>query len=460
MGEKSAVIAGLRLAVVILLSLRGTTVAHDFARAEVGEGPVLAVAEDPGFPRSPAADSLHQAVFQPTDPLRFFDAGYDSGVFLRLKEKDRSFELRTNLRSQFRVVNFSRNAESWTDSAGVTRPVEDRRNLEIERMRLIFSGHAFTPELKFLVQLDGDSDSRHVLSVIDGWAAWRFSDSVEVQFGKRKVPGTRNWMLGAFDTRLADRPFSNEFFRPSRTTGIWVVGDPSETTHYELMTGQGFNTEALTPSETGNDFSAGATFWWDAVGAYGPARPTDFEIHEELAVRMGASWVSSIEGTPGRQLEEADFLRLTDGTRVTDPGALAPGATVESFDVTLLALDAAFKYQGWSANAEYFWRSVTDLKANLPVPDIGLQHGFYVEGGCFVLPQELELNSQYAWVTGRHGTRSGYATGLNYYPRKSQFLKLTLDVTLIDGSPVNSTGTDLLVGNDGVLVRAQCQVVF
>ena len=216
----------------------------------------------------------------------------------------------------------------------------------------------------------------------------------------------------------------------------------------------------ITPFETGNDFAVAGSGWWDVVGKYGAGRPSDFEMHKDPAVRIGTSWVSAVAGTPGRQSVEADFLRLTDGTRVTDPGALAPGATVESFNVTMMAIDAAFKYRGWSANGEYFWRSVTDLKANLPVPEVGLQQGFYVEGGFFVLPQQLELNSQFAYVTGKQKTTSSYATGFSYYPRKSQNFKLTIDATLIDGSPANSPGSDVLVGDDGVLVRAQWQVVF
>lgn len=406
------------------------------------------------------AGPVPSPAFQSVDSLRAFDVGYDNGIFVRLQDGDDSFELKTNLRTQFRVVSFSRNDDSWTDSAGIVRPVENRQVFDIERARLVLSGHAFTPQFKYFWQMDGDTDSRHVVALLDGWVAWHFSDAFEVQVGKRKVPGSRNWMLGAFDTRLADRPFSNEFFRPSRTTGIWLVGDPTGSTHYELMLGQGYNTEGLTPSETGDDFAAGGTAWWNVIGNYGPARPTDFEFHDDLAVRVGSSWVSSIEGTPGRQLEEADFLRLTDGTRLTDPGALAPGATVQSFDVTLLAIDAAFKYRGWSANGEYFWRSVTDLKANLPVPDVGLQQGFYVEGGCFVLPQQLELNSQVAFVTGKQGSTTSFAAGFSYYPRKSQFLKLTVDATCIDGSPVNSTGSDILVGDDGVLIRTQFQAQF
>ena len=394
------------------------------------------------------------------DLLWSHDVGYDNGIFLRLQKDDDSFELKTNIRTQFRVVSFSRNEETWTDNAGTVRPIENRQDFDIERLRVVLSGHAFTPQFKYFVQMDGDTDSRHVVSILDGWVAWHFSDAFEMQFGKRKVPGTRNWMLGAFDTRLADRPFSNEFFRPSRTTGIWCVGDPTEATHYELMLGQGYNTEGLTPSETNNNFAAAGTAWWDVIGKYGPGRPSDFEFHDDLAVRIGSSWVSSNEGTPGRALEEADFLRLTDGTRVTETGALAPGATVESFDVALLAIDAAFKYQGWSANAEYFWRSVTNLKSDLPVSHVGLQHGFYVEGGFFVFPQQLELNSQVAYVTGQFGSTTSYATGFSYYPRKAPYLKLTLDATFIDGSPANSTGSDILVGDNGVLIRFQWQALF
>ena len=407
-----------------------------------------------------AEETLPNTVFPSVDKLRTFEAGYDNGIFLKVRDGDDSFELKTNFRSQFRVVSFSRDEDSWTNSAGVTFPIEDRENFQLTRGRLIFSGHAFTPQFKFFLQLDANTETRDVVSVLDGWVAWHFSDTTQIQVGKRKVSAGRNWLLGAFDTRLAGRPIANEFFRPSRTTGVWLVGDPTNTTHYELMVGQGYNTEGLTTAETGNNFAAASSAWWDVIGNYGPARPMDFEIHDELAVRIGGSWVSSSEGTPGRQLEEADFLRLTDGTRLTDTGALAPGAKVESFDVTLLALDAAFKYRGWSANGEYFWRSVTNLKADLPVPEVGLQQGFYVEGGFFVLPQQLELNSQFGFVTGRAGSNTSYAAGFSYYPRKSQHLKLTIDTTFIDRSPTNSGGSNVIVGDDGVLVRAQWQAVF
>jgi hypothetical protein len=105
-------------------------------------------------------------------------------------------------------------------------------------------------------------------------------------------------------------------------------------------------------------------------------------------------------------------------------------------------------------------RSIDDIKANLPVPSVGLQHGFYVEGGFFISQKKLEWNSQYAFVNGKQGATNSYATGFSYYPRSAQHLKLSMDTTYIDGSPVDSTGSDIFVGDSGVLVRTQFQVVF
>lgn len=389
-----------------------------------------------------------------------WDAGYDRGFYLRGNNGNESFELRTNARLQFRFVTFSRAADAWTDNAGVERPILDRQYFDIERARLIFSGHAFSPKLTYFAQFDSDTDSAHVTSLIDGWVGWEYRDDRVLQLGKRKVPGTRNWILGAFDTRMVDRPMSNEFFRPSRTTGMWIVGDPDPETRYELMIGQGYNTDGLTTSEVGDNFAIAGSVYRDVIGNYGPLRPTDFEYHEDLAVRLGMSAVGSIEGTPGRQLEEADFLRLTDGTRITEPNALAPNTKVDGFNVFLVAFDAAYKYRGWSANAECFLRSITNLVSDAPVPSVGLQHGFYCEGGVFVIPRQFEWNSQYAFVTGDQGSANSYATGFSYYPQNMQFLKISVDGTYIDGSPANSTGADILVGDKGFLLRCQWQALF
>ena len=79
-----------------------------------------------------------------------------------------------------------------------------------------------------------------------------------------------------------------------------------------------------------------------------------------------------------------------------------------------------------------------------------------------IIPPKPRMNliSQVGYVTGRAGSSASCAAGFSYYPRKSQFLKLTVDTTYIDGSPTNSGGSNVIVGDDGVLLRAQWQAVF
>jgi hypothetical protein len=387
--------------------------------------------------------------------------GYDRGIFLNLDNDEDSFELKMNLRMQFRNSTFSPMADFWIDNAGVVRPIEDRQNFDTERARLILSGHAFVPEMKFFLQLDGDHDGGHFVDFFDYWWGWQFSDAFELQFGKRKVAAGRNWLLGAFDTRLADRPFSTDFFRPGRSVGVWIVGDPTDNSHYEIAATDGFRTDNLTPFETNNTFAFSGTGWWDPLGSYGSATPVDFESHNDPAMRVGYSWVTSAKGQRGQFLRDTDFVRLSDGTRLTNFGALGPGATVDTFDLALLAMDAGIKYRGWSLNAEYFLRWITDIKADMPLTTSGVfQHGFYVEGGYFVLPRKFEVNAHVANVRGDFGTTTGIAAGFSWYPGKTNNFKLTVDTTFIDGSPVNSTGSDILVGDHGILTRIQMQARF
>ena len=152
------------------------------------EGIVAAEEIATGRGRSPRDRTAAASIYSPTDPRQAFDAGYDNGMFLRVKKNNDSFELKTNFRTQFRYVSFSRHDDTWTDNAGVVRPIEDRQNLELSRARLIFSGHALTPKLRYFMQMDGNTDSGTAVSLIDAWTAWQFSDSFQIQAGQRKVP--------------------------------------------------------------------------------------------------------------------------------------------------------------------------------------------------------------------------------------------------------------------------------
>lgn len=389
---------------------------------------------------------------------------YDNGyVLVRPFQSDRHpFELKVNGWIQFRHHAFTRNADSWTDNAGITRPVANRNAFDIERARLVFSGYAQDPRLTYFLQLDGDTDGGDLVDFFDYWWAWKFNDRFRIQFGKRKVPASQQWLLGARRTRMVDRPMANDFFRPDRTVGLFLISQLGETGHLECMVGNGYRTANLSNSNIDNRFTYAATNYFEPLGEFDD-QLVDYDCVRDPLVRFGHSFVYSpqVPSTNSLAFEESDFIRLSDGTRLTETGALAPGIHVSGFDLYFYGIEAAWKWQGWSANAEAYLRWIEDIRGNGPLPVRDLfQRGFYVEGGHFLIPRRLDANARYSLISGRFADASEYAAGFNWYPCGSYVMKFSFDVTYLDGSPLQNTGSDILVGDNGVLFRSQFQTEF
>ena len=394
--------------------------------------------------------------------LDFFPT-YDRGFVLRSTNQSKlPYELVIPGWIQFRHSGFSRDVDSFTDNAGVTSQIRNRNAFDIERARIYFLGWVHDKRLRFFFHLDGDTDGSHTVDFFDYWWSWDFSDRFRIQVGKRKVTASRQWLLGARRTRLVDRPLANDFFRPDRTVGIFAIGRTGDTGHYELMVGNGFRTSNLPNSQTDNRFTYAATQYFDPFGKFG-SQLVDFDNSPDLLMRVGHSFTFSPQSsdTLGDPLPETDFLRLTDGTRINQTGALAPGATVSDFDLYYYGADLAVKHRGWSLNTEVFFRWIEQLRADAPLPHTDLfQRGFYVEGGKFLIPKKLDVNARYSEVQGLFGNSSEYAAGVNWYPLEDSRVKVSFDVTVVDGSPLQNTATNILVGDDGTLFRTQIQAEF
>ncbi|MFK7767266.1 MAG: porin [Mariniblastus sp.] len=395
--------------------------------------------------------------------LKFY-ADYDKGfAILPYNKKKTPFDLRINGWIQFRHHGFARNVTDWTDNAGVTRPVRNRNAFDIERARLSFKGAALDERLTYFYQLDGDTDGRHGVDFFDYWWSWKFSDRFRVQFGKRKVTAGRQWLLGARRTRFIDRPIANDFFRPDRTIGVFGIGKIGETGHYEAMIGNGYRTSNLPNSTTDDQFTFAFNQYFDPNGDYG-GQLVDFDNNLNPLIRFGHSFVYSpiTSDALGNPQAETDFLRLSDGTRLNQTGALSPGVTVSGANVLFYGVDAAAKWRGWSINSEVFMRWLNDFEADGPLPvDSLMQRGFYVEGGRFLIPQKLDVNLRYSEINGLVGGGTEYAAGLNWYPLQNSYkFKWSFDVTVLDGSPLNNSASDILVGDDGTLFRTQIQAEF
>jgi len=402
-------------------------------------------------------------------PQPKFFADYDGGFLISPVDKQATpFELKINGRMQFRYVGFDRDRATFSNRGDTARggplPVFNRNDFDIERARLMFSGYVYDSNLEFFLNLDGDTDDNHRVIAHDFWFNYKFSDAFNLHAGKAFVPGSRDWLSGSTRTHLADRSMATTFFRPDRSLGVWAIGEMTENLFYRAMLSNGFNTTDLRFSNVDTNLAYSGSMWWDATGDYGKGY-ADLAWHEEPAIRVGQSFTfANQSGTvsPGVPRSEQNFLRLSDGTRIITPGALAPGVTVTGGHLYLYAIDAAAKYRGFSFNAEYFFRWLSEFKTRGgPIPHSQLyDDGFYTDVGYMLIEKSVEIVGRISTVDGLFGDSWEYAGGINWYVNGTHKNKLTLDIAALDGSPASNSGPNYAVGQDGILTRLQWQIAF
>lgn len=396
-------------------------------------------------------------------PPSSVNVGYDKGFFIaHQQEKEDLFKLKINGRMQFRYTGFSKDNGTFRFDNGRTGSQRNINDFEIERGRLEFRGDVVNPKLHFYLNLDFDTDDNHDVKAHDFWFNYDFDKAFNLYAGKAFVPGSREWLDGSTTTHLVDRSLATSFFRPDRSIGLWAIGEPAESFHYRVMLANGFNTTDLEREDIDNNFTYSGSVWGDIVGDYGNGR-ADLEWHEDLAVRVGGSFTYSPVDTSGtgEPIGEADAIRLSDGTRLDAEGALAPGISVNEFDISLYALDLALKYQGVSINSEWYYRSIDDLRADAGGSFSEFSDtGMYIDVGYFLVPATLEAVARYSMIDGELSNAQEYAVGLNYFVDGTHLNKFTFDISQIDTSPVSSSGPNYFVGADGVLYRLQWQVGF
>ena len=226
------------------------------------------------------------------------------------------------------------------------------------------------------------------------------------------------------------------------------------------MLGNGFQTSDLEFDEINEDLMFSGSLWLEPTGKFGSGY-ADLKCEDSLRTRFGSSFTYSEEDgkdPDGDPLAESNFLRLDDGTRLTDLG-------ITDFDVTLLAVDAAMKLAGFSLHGEGYYRWVTNIDPTGAPPagfpdDSNEAYGGYVGAGFMLVPSKFDVQLRYSSILGDFKDSSEYAAGVNYYLDGTHGNKLSLDVSRLDGSPVSSSGPNYTVGEDGYLVRLQLQLSF
>jgi hypothetical protein len=212
------------------------------------------------------------------------------------------------------------------------------------------------------------------------------------------------------------------------------------------------------------NFVYSANLWWEPLQEFGGLY-SDLSYHETLATRGGGSVTMSRQS--GSQFDssepEESFIRLSDGTDLTQPGALAPGVSVTDYMIYLATYDAGIKYRGLSLHGEYFLRWLSDIKGTGPIPDERRElfdHGFHIQAGAFVVPKRLELFTRTSHIFGPFGDGAEYSGGFNWFIRGTENWRFGGDITQVINSPAQQLRTGYDAGASGTLVRSQLQTIF
>ncbi len=391
--------------------------------------------------------------------------GYDEGFYIQTVDQDTApFRLRVNLQSQFRYTNFNPQQATWTDAGGQINPLAARNDFEINRGRLIFSGHAVDKDLNYYLNLDYATLGDDRVTILLAWMSYRFSRSLELFYGKGKVVGSREWLVTSMATQGPERTMATTFFRPSITAGVWARGEPLDRIYYQAVVGNGFNTAAIGFRDLDTNFVYSANLWHEPLGEFGLLF-SDWQGSANPVLRWGGSLTTSRQsGTQFNRSEPEDsFIRLSDGTDLTTPGALAPGVTVTDYSVSLATLDAGIKYQGWSLHSEYFLRWLSDIRGTGPIPQARrnlFDHGVFILGGRFLVPQHHELYLRTSAVYGPFGSGSEWGGGWNWFIKKHPNWRCTFDIAHINRSPTEQIRTGYEAGASGFLYRLQIQTTY
>ena len=360
---------------------------------------------------------------------------------------------------------------TYTDSFGTVRTVKQREDFQLNKFFLPFSGWFLTPKFRYYLYVWSSNPSQGDPAQVVGAGniSYAFNRFVTLGGGITSLPSVRStegqfpYWLGVDDRLIAD-----EFFRGSYTTGIWVKGEFATKFKYMAMWANNLSTLGVSASQLDNhpDTQSVMLQWLPTTGEFGLwGTFGDFDQHENVATRVGVHYTHSREdkqSQPGSEGIENSQIRLTDGNVIFTPDLFGPGITVNEVDYQMSSLDAGFKYKGFSVEAEYYWRWLTDFTGvnTGGIADID-DDGFQLQTSAMAIPKVLQVYLSGSKIFGTHGDASELRAGLNWYPtKKMRGIRVNGEWLHLDHCPVGYTAVPYPVGGNGDVYHVNVEMNF
>lgn len=453
------------------------------------------------------------------------------GFFIR--NADDTFLLRVHNRLQMRYTyDHFFDPDTRNGVASLDRQ-NDRSDFHIAREYLTFLGNAWSQDLYYQVTLEAftaiaetarlryswiDYNVLHGLDCADNYSPWR--NALNFRAGLWKSWFGREFNASDGELQFVDRSLATQAYNAGRVRGLGFFGSlvycsedrnpetgqtsgPGRFAYFvEIIDSinnatQAYNLDNSPESDPARfprrlDTKPTLTTrwqydlcraWYTYTGANGQeVRANDFRFneandlayHEGPALQIGASYIYQPNDFDAQPADNPLQGRFFKGKHIHRYGA-----------------DVAFKYRGFSLTAEYYGENIRarpdspfstlNFATGAPIPPHARfsqeSHGFYVRGGCFVVPRKLELMGRasgvfnadlalpsggplFAGLAARDAWE--YTLGLGYYPTSHHYLKFQMECSYVPNNPISAEKGEFTSATreSDLIVRAQLQVEF
>ncbi len=368
------------------------------------------------------------------------DTSFGKGL-LNFVAKDSTFSVKFAPRFQVRSMS------SW-DHDG-TQYISPEHNFIVRRSRLKFDGFAYSPKLKYKLELglsNRDISGANEFNrntpryILDAVIMWEFSKNWALWAGQTKLPGNVERVVSSANLQLIDRSLLNSRFNIDRDLGIQIRhksnlgGTFLMREKFAISQGEGRNvTEG---NEGGLQYTARLEFLpFGAFKSKGDYSQSDLKREDSSKLMVGVTYNFNENAVRERGFA-GDYMIRTDGT-------------IFETNQTTIFIDAMYKHNGLSFMGEYAKRTADSIIATeadgvTPTGDVvltgnalNLQLGYLFKNNYEIAGRFTTLD--YETLTTALPTKQ-YTLGLNRF-LVGHKLKVQSDLsyTELDGQKDNIT---------------------
>ena len=354
---------------------------------------------------------------------------FGKGLF-NLIGKDSSFSMNVSARMQMLGTS------NWDVNNGLYNPTS---NLLVRRARLKFSGFAYSPKLKYKLELGlSNRDIGKASSftneapkyILDAVVKWNFSGNFVLWFGQTKLPGNRERVISSGDLQQVDRSLLNSRFNIDRDMGFQLRHHFNLTDTFIVKemfaVSQGEGRNITTGNLGGHQYTSRVELLpFGKFTSKGDYRGSDLKFEPAPKLALGFTY---------------DFNNDAVKNRSNQGSYMTNDTGFYSTNISTVFVDAMYKHKGFSVMAEYAYRDAEDAFAKnsdgtLTGDLVQVGNALNLQTG-YLLSKTLEISGRYTnidWdsdITGK-GAENQYTLGLSKYIVGHK-LKVQTDVSYLD----------------------------